>query len=63
MVELNNNPLFQELKSLIKDIDYSMMRLCGDPDNVMSSHNFLAGRKSIFDQVESWANYKDDIEE
>lgn len=56
MWELNNSPLFQELKQIVQTQDYKCIKRCSVPDEIMSASNFLAGRKSIFEFVEQLAS-------
>lgn len=56
MWELYSNPIWQELRVFIKDLDYSRLQLSQDPAVCMKVNNFMTARKGLFDEVERWAN-------
>ena len=55
MWELNNNPIWQELKAFIKDYDYARLQISDDPNVCSKVNNMMAGRKILFDEVAIWA--------
>jgi hypothetical protein len=62
MRQLNKTPIFQELKQLLNRTDFETIVRSKDPSAVLAMHNYIAGRKSVFDFVEGYANWADDIE-
>ena len=53
--QLSNNPIFKALEQYVIEQDYKIITRATEPDKVFAQHNFISGRKSIFDYVNNAA--------